>query len=579
MKTTALARTLALLAVTFALDAGRAGARAHAAPPPASAVDDGAVKKAMEDEMARSLAQLKLGAEAPPYFIRYVVVDSDRSWVSARLGALVDEERQPGRALHIEVRVGSPDEDNTNFAGASPGGSATVTREDDYGVLRRDLWQLTDREYKQALESIARKKASRAVSAAEKDKVPDFSKAPVVNMVSTKAAAAPTDADRAKLKELTLALSGVFRDFPKVDSGRVSAGTEASRRRLLTSEKTWTDERKNRVRIDVLADTVAEDGQHLSASLAFTASDAASLPPREKMEADVRALAKNLTDQRTAPQAEAGVASVVFEGQAAGQIARLLLASPLSGQPIPRSPGERMATDGSNSFADKLGLVVAPKWLSVVDDPTALGPNKRVLGGGYETDDEGVPAEKVTLIDRGVVKTLLMSRAPRKELPKSNGHGRGAASIRAAASNLFVTATGGLARKDLLAAAVRSAGPKGTVYVVRQLSDSSGIGRGQTIQARVAVRYKDGKEEPVRGLSLEGFAPKKLKKDLVAAGKDAFVVEEYAHSVVTPALLFEDVDVGRPNDKNRTPPLYPSPLSLGASPRSPSPPPSAGAGR
>ena len=556
MKLPALVRVFALLAVTCSL--GLVEAPAHAAP-----TDDAAVRKALEDEMARSLAQLKLGAEAPPYFLRYTVVDSDRSWVSARLGALVDEDHQPGRTLHIEVRVGSPDEDNTNFAGSSPGGSATVTREDDYGVLRRDLWQLTDREYKDALATLARKKASRAVQAAEKEKVPDFSKAPVVSTVTNKAVAA-TDADRAKLKELTQKLSGIFREFPKVDSGRVSSSTELTRRRLLTSEKTWTDERRSRVRIDVLADTIADDGQQLSASLAFTASDTAGLPPFEKMAAEVRALAKNLTDQRTAPQAEAGVASVLFEGQAAGQLARLLLASPFSGQPIPRSPGERMATDGSNSFAEKIGLVVAPKWLSVVDDPTALGPNKRLLGGGYDTDDEGVPAERVTLIDKGVVKTLLMSRAPRKDIPKSNGHGRGAAAIRAAATNLFVTTSGGLSRKDLLAAAVRSAGPKGAVYVVRQLSEASGIGRGQTLQARIAVRYKDGKEEPVRGLSLEGFAPKKLKKDLVAAGNEPFVVEEYAQSIVTPALLFEDVDVGRPNDKNRTPPLYPSPLAAGA---------------
>ncbi|MDF2692736.1 MAG: TldD-domain protein [Labilithrix sp.] len=563
MKASTLTWILALGAITLGLHP------AHAAPPSAPAasasgrVDDAAVKKALEDEMARTLSQLKVGSEAPPYFVRYVVADSDRSWVSARLGALVEEEKQPGRTLHIEVRVGSADEDNTNFAGSSPGGSASVTRDDDYGVLRRDLWQLTDREYKQALEAIARKRASRAVQAAEKEKVPDFSKSPVVNTVTNKAIV-PTDADRTKLKDLTLELSRVFREFPKVDNGRVSSGSEVTRRRLLTSEKTWTDERRSRVRIDVVADTIAEDGQHLNASLSFSADSLAGLPALEKMSADVRTLAKNLTEQRSAPQVEAGVASVLFEGQAAGQLARLLLASPFSGQPIPRSPGERMAIDGSSSFAEKMGLVVAPKWLNVVDDPTGLGPNKRLLGGGYDTDDEGVPAEKVTLIDKGVAKSLFMSRAPRKDHPTSNGHGRGAAAIRASASNLFVTATGGLSKSELLAAAVRSAGPKGSVYVVRQLSEASGIGRGQTIQARVAVRWKDGKEEPVRGLSLEGFALKKLKKDLVAAGKDPFVVEDYALSVVTPALLFEDVDVGRPNDKNRTPPLYPSPLATGS---------------
>ena len=529
---------------------------------PAPAPDDAAVRRALDDEMTRSLKELKMGSEAPPYFLRYGVVDSDRTWISARLGSLVESGRQPGRSLTIELRVGSPDDDNTNFAGSSPGGAASVTREDDYAVLRRDLWQLTDNEYKDALQTFARKRASKAVQAAEKDKdrVPDFAKAPPVQSVTNKAIV-PSDADRAKVKELTLKLSSVFREYPKVDSGRAFAGLDLTRLRILTSEKTWTDERRSQVRVDVYAETVAEDGQHLNAALAFTSADVAGLPPLEKMEAEVRALAKNLGDQRTAPQVEAGSASVLFEGAAAAQLARMMLRGSLSGQPIPRSPGERMAVDGSMSFADKLGLVVAPKWLSVVDDPTASGPGKRLLAGGYETDDEGVTAERVTLINQGVVKTLLMSRAPRKEITKSNGHGRGGGSIRASSSNLFVNVAGGLSRADLLAAARRSAGPKGTVYVVRQLGDASGLGRGQTLQARVAFRVKDGKEEAVRGLSLEGFVPKKLKKDLVAGGKEPYVLEEHAQATVCPSLLFEDVDVGRPNDKTRTPPLYGSPLA------------------
>lgn len=552
-----LVATLAGVSATHASSSDAAPSTPSTLRPP----DDAAVKKALEDEMARSLKDLKLGGEAPPYFLRYQVVDSDRAWWSARLGSLVDEERAPGRQLHVEVRVGSPDDDNTNFVGSSPGGSASVSSEDDYGVIRRDLWQLMDREYKDALESFARKKASHAVAVqSDKDRVPDFSKAPPVQSVSNKAVV-PSDADRTKLKELALKLSAVFKEFPKVDSGRVGTSTDVTRKRTMTSEKTWTDERRSHVRVEVSADTVADDGQHLIASLSFAAPDVASLPALDKMEAEVRALAKNLTDQRTAPQVDPGVASVIFEGQAAGQLARLLLMSSFSGQPIPRSPGQSYGMDGSSSFADKIGLVVAPKWLSVVDDPTGLSPSKKLLAGGYDNDDEGVAAEKVTLIDHGVAKSLLMSRAPRKDFPKSNGHGRGGSAIRAAASNLFITAQNGVSRQELLASATRSAGPKGPVYIVKQLSDSSGIGRGQTLQARVAVRLKDGKEEPVRGLSLEGFAPKKLKKDLVAAGKDLYVFDDYAQSVVTPALLFEDCDVGRPNDKNRTPPLYPSPLA------------------
>jgi len=35
------------------------------------------------------------------------------------------------------------------------------------------------------------------------------------------------------------------------------------------------------------------------------------------------------------------------------------------------------------------------------------------------------------------------------------------------------------------------------------------------------------------------------------------------YSIRAPSLLFEDVDVGKQNDKSRIPPLYPSPLESG----------------
>jgi TldD protein len=532
----------------------------------ASPSSDAIVRKAMEDELARSLSSLRLGASGPPYYMRYTLTDTDRAHVSARLGTLVDDDRNVGRVAKVDARVGSPDEDNTNAREYGGGRSAGVSLEDDYAALRRDLWLVTDMEYKHALETFARKKASRAVQSAEKEKVPDFAKAPPVQATADHAAAL-TDADRKKLQGLVLSLSRVFREFPTIDSAHVDGGVEVVRRRLLSSEKTWTDERRSRIEVEVHADTVAEDGQRLSSSLSFTSADLAGLPAPDRMEAEVRALAKNLAAQRTAPAVEAGSATVLFEGVAAAQLAKLLLAQPLSGQPVPRAAGDS-GGDGSMSLADKLGLPVAPKWLTVTDDPTALGPNKRVLFGAYDTDDEGVPAEKVTLLDHGVVKSLLMSRTPRKEIPRSNGHGRGTwGGIRGTAASLFVTAAGGLGRRELLAAATRSAGPKGTVYVVQQLGDASGLGRGQTLQVRVAYRFKDGKEEVVRGLSLEGFTPKKMKKDLIGAGKDLVVLDDEVNgmpmSVVTPALLFEDVDVGKPNDKNKRPPLYTSPLAGG----------------
>ena len=44
--------------------------------------------------------------------------------------------------------------------------------------------------------------------------------------------------------------------------------------------------------------------------------------------------------------------------------------------------------------------------------------------GHYLYDDEGVKARRVTVVDKGVLKTFLLDRAPLKDFPQSNGHGR-----------------------------------------------------------------------------------------------------------------------------------------------------------
>ena len=72
---------------------------------------------------------------------------------------------------------------------------------------------------------------------------------------------------------------------------------------------------------------------------------------------------------------------------------------------------------GSGGFRDgslekRIGARILPRSFSVYDDP---GPEKFVdtlLAGAYTFDDEGVPAQRVQLVEEGVLKTLLLSRAP-----------------------------------------------------------------------------------------------------------------------------------------------------------------------
>ena len=46
------------------------------------------------------------------------------------------------------------------------------------------------------------------------------------------------------------------------------------------------------------------------------------------------------------------------------------------------------------------------------------------LAGSYDVDDEGVAAEKVTVVEKGVLTNYLLAREPIRDFPHSNGHGR-----------------------------------------------------------------------------------------------------------------------------------------------------------
>ena len=80
------------------------------------------------------------------------------------------------------------------------------------------------------------------------------------------------------------------------------------RRRLASSDGSWVDDHKRTVRVDVVADTQADDGMKLRSFVPFTAADPGGLPPAAEMDKAVRAMARELCAMRSAPVATSGPA-------------------------------------------------------------------------------------------------------------------------------------------------------------------------------------------------------------------------------------------------------------------------------
>ncbi len=535
-------------------------------------VNDAAVRKAMADELARSMSDLRLGDEPRPYYLAYTISDVEQVTASATFGAPTDAHHAAARVLRTDLRVGDPTFDNSNFEG-SGGRFASLPGEDDYAALRRELWMRTDEAYKGALEVLARKRAAAGSQAsAEEDRtLGDFSAEPPAHL-ELPPGTAMGNADVDSLRKLAVRLSALFRDYPVVVSSRVIASVAVVRRRMATSEGTFVDDRQRTV-----------------------------LPSAAEMEKAVRAMASELSAMRAAPVATSGSGPVLFEGLAAGQIVKLLLGDNLSGTPPPKTAAAGSEERSEQSeLANKLGQKVAAPLLSAVDDPLQeTGAGKQPLFGAYRVDDEGVPARRVSLVEAGLLRGLLMSRTPRKEIDRSNGHARCSrfTSPRAHLGNLIVSAKGGLARPALIARMRTLAKGGGvTPYVVRLLDDANvagaandnddmmalfSFGMGASgnhgpppVRPLVVYRLspRDGKETLVRGLTLENLLPRSLK-DVVAAGREPVVYNfvdggsgfgGIPSAIVTPSLLFGDIDIRRQTGRFRKPPLYPHPGFLSA---------------
>ena len=65
------------------------------------------VLAAMEDELSRSMSELRMKDAPPPYYIAYELQDRTLIDVSGRLGSVMETPPHHMRVLRVEVRVGS----------------------------------------------------------------------------------------------------------------------------------------------------------------------------------------------------------------------------------------------------------------------------------------------------------------------------------------------------------------------------------------------------------------------------------------------------------------------------------------
>lgn len=510
--------------------AGPTSTTSSASAPAAVATDAAAipaVEIALAAELARAMAGLRLSDAPAPALVAYDVLDGLVIDAFAEQGALVSTGEDPYRNLRVEVRVGDTSFDSSNFrAFGEPDGvvQRRLPIEDAQVALRREIWLATDAAYKYAVEQFSRKQAARRDDPTPRP--PDWTVTPPV--VANVPAPPVVPADRAALEGLVTRLSAELATFPEVEIAQAIARDWQGRRLVLTSEGTrlWTPTGYTVVRVEGTARLA--DGSTVTDSRSFLARGLGELPPEAELVAGVRELGTWLTALRTAPVEEDYLGPVLFEGPAAVELFSQLLAAEVVGTPPMEEDSGGMVDVGAAPSA-RIGRRLLPAGWSMVDDATTADP---VLGR-YAYDQEGVAPKRVDLVQDGVLRALLMSRIPRKDLAESTGHGRSLGAERRSAVPAVVTITPrrSVPEARLHRAGLRLAAQTGRDYllVVRALTppalvESLDVGisgegpmAGLTPPYEAYRLYADGRTEPVRVARFSGV-DRRVLRDIALAG-------------------------------------------------------------
>lgn len=527
-------------------------------------------------EVARNLGQLQ-GEEVPAYFLAYDLLARDHLWLEAQQGQIVRSRLDNDRSVDIDVRVGTPQLDNSHSLGGNygPGNGLgngdLVSVGDEPLALAQALWLLTEQQYRDALVALSSAESGEQLRSQDEGKPqsPDFSEEKPLVHVEPRAQLDLTKLAKEwepRLREASQALAA----DPRVLESNVVLLVNVDNRSFVNSEGSKVQASHTRLRIMLSATAQADDGMRLQRFENFEVHAPEQLPAQNILVMTARRLKDELIALRAAPLAEPYAGPAVLAGRAAGVFFHEIFGH--------RLEGHRQKDDlEGQTFSTMIDKRVLPVFLDMVDDPTAMSLGDVPLSGHYHVDDEGVMARRTVLVERGKLKGFLLGRSPVLPFKVSNGHGRRERGnqVTARQGNLIVTSRKTIPDQRLRQALIDEAKRQGKPYGL-WFSDIQG---GYTITERSGPQafkvmpllvyriWADGRaDELVRGVDIVG-TPIAAFETIIATGDKPGIFNgmcgaesgDVPVSAVSPSLLLRSLEIERASHDRDKPPLLPPP--------------------
>jgi predicted Zn-dependent protease len=545
-------------------------------PVPRTAPRD-SVLEVMARELTRSMEGLVVPGSPKPYFMQYTLRRTHTLRLKAAYGSLVKSRDQVGSQLFADVRVGSHKFDNVMDGGLD---TRAEERESadwceapddlDLAALQVALWKLSQLKFDEAQQDYYDHRKA-LVAEYLRDEVDALSKqTPVQHREELRHEPFPRSAWEGMLRDL----SRRFLEHPDVHDPAITLSAERVHRWIATSEGTRVVTEDTYVDISIGGWILTDDGVYTEASRELYLRSVDEVPSRAELERLVEDVIVELGELQKAETPGSFIGPALLAGQAASTLFHEALGH--------RLEGERLVARGeTRTFAQKVGQQILPRGLDVYDDPTMTHHNGRAIWGSYRVDDQGVPAERATLVEDGVLKGFLQGRNPTAFSNKSNGHGRhdGLQPPTARMANFVVEARPGMAQtwealEAKLVEVTKAQGRKHALIIHRVRAGETQtqaydfqVFKGEPADVWL-LDVETGKRRRVRDIELIGTPLSALQR-IVAFGGEPDLDQGYCYaesgsipvSGIAPAILLSEVEMQQSSTTGFHEPLLPPPFA------------------
>ncbi|MDP8238163.1 MAG: metallopeptidase TldD-related protein [Candidatus Hatepunaea meridiana] len=531
----------------------------------------------MQIELDRSIRNLTDANEIPLYHLAYSVTEGKTIQISANDGGLESPKSSIQRYLDVDLRVGNMEFDNTReIRGGNWRDNYSRRRmvnfplDSQSDAIRSTLWSETEYQYRKAQERYSKVLTNRQVKVEEINLSDDFSPFEPQQFVGD---ISYTQVDINKWNSIIKRISEYLTSYPFVFSSSVRLMVNDKTIYFVSSEGSSLCHTVNYVTFGITVNGMAEDGMKLRRTESWNPSVIEKLPDEKTIKQTAERLVNELKALIDAPIVEPFIGPAILVNRASGVFFHEIFGHRIEGQ------SQKSESDGQ-TFTKKVSKQILPEFISVYDDPTLSDHKGNDLSGHYLFDDEGTPAQKVTVVENGILKSFLLGRSPLLEYNRSNGHGRRQAGydVVSRQGNLIVKSTNTVPFDRLREMLIEECKKQGKDYGLIFEDISGGFtmtGRWtpqafKVIPLLVSRVYADGRpDEYVRGVDIVGTPLTSFSKILITGDDDDIfngmcgaASGMVPVSSVSPSILVSEIEVQKRSKGQEKPPILPPPGHL-----------------